>query len=230
MSKPIYKVDQPFHIAHRRKYRRNSSILFTVFLAVCIAIGIFIYSIDRLNDAPFKKSVGATFTQTIAGPQTFRSPYFQFSDTEKWTFAPNDSPANIYTWLLYENGVPAYSLTVYINKTPLQYNLATTYVLPVRIKNDNSFTIGAISQPCGSLYTSADLKHIKMVQLSGTNMLCVPDSPQYTVQVGQIGGDYNLMLKRNNGQVLNYIILYHDLSVDPDPSPLLRIMSSFQAI
>jgi hypothetical protein len=230
MTKPTYQISRPFHLAHRRRYRRYSLLMTFIFLLLGIVVGVVIFNIYHLKDQPFKRSVGATFTQVIAGAQTFRSTYFEFSDTSKWVFAPNDSTANLFTYLLYADGVPAYSLSVYVNQTPVQYNLATTYVLPVQIKNNNSFIEGNISAPCNSVYQPSYLEHIRLVSLSGTDMLCVPDSPQYSVQVGQIGGNYNLMLKRSNGQVLDYIIVYHDLSVNPDPSPLLRIMNTFQAI
>lgn len=230
MAKPTYQISRPFHLAHRRRYRRYSLLMLVIFLALGVVVGVVIFNIYHLKDQPFKRSVGATFTQVIAGSQTFRSTYFEFSDTSKWVFAPNDSTANLFTYLLYADGVPAYSLSVYVNQTPLQNNLATTYVLPVQIKDGNAFILGTVSAPCKSVYQPSYLDHIRMVALSGTNMLCVPDSPQYSIQVGQIGGDYNLMLKRKNGQVLNYIIIYHDLSVNPDPSPFLRIMNTFQAI
>lgn len=213
----------------RRRYRWRARLATMALLIFCVAAVAVIYNL-YFTGSSGKSALGPTYTQRIDGPQLFRSSYFEFSDTSTWIYAPNDSTATKLTYLLYEDGVPAHSLTVYVNQTPLQPNLAVTRVLPVQIKNGNSFTIGSISAPCSSQYSATDLKRIRTLSISGTSMLCVPDSPQFSVVVGQVGGNYNLTLKRSDGQLANYIIIYLNLSVNPDPSPFLRIMQTFQAL
>jgi hypothetical protein len=230
MPGEIYHFNRSNRAKHRRRYRRRSSLLAIVFIIFAIAVVVVIYDIYRLNRAT-SKPIGVTYQQTIAGPQTFRSSYFQFSDTAKWVYAPNDSTSTKLTYLLYAAGLPVHSLTVYVNQTPLQSDLAVTRVLPVQVKNGNAFTLaGDISAPCSSLYSATDLKRIKTVSLSGTSFLCVPDSPQFSAVVGQVGADYNLNLKRGDGETANYIVIYHNLSIDPDPAPFVRIMKTFQAL
>jgi hypothetical protein len=230
MPEPAYQINQPIQATHQRRYRRRS-LLLTVILLVFGAVTAFvIYDFYHLKHQNNKKPVGVTYEQQIAGPQTFTSSYFQFSDASKWVYAPNDSTANKLTYLLYASGLPAHSLTVYVNQTPLQDDLAVTRVLPVRLKNNNSFTIGSISVTCGSLYQPTDLKRVRTIALGGTSMLCVPDSPQFSVIVGQVGADYDLPLTRSGGEVAHYIIIYRNLTVDPDPTPFLRIMKTFKAL
>ena len=231
MPEPAYQINQPIHAVHRRRYRRRSLLLAIVLLVFGAIVAFVIYDFYHLKHQNGKKPVGVTYEQQIAGAQTFTSSYFQFSDTSKWTYAPNDSTAAKLTYLLYVNGLPAHSLTVYVNQTPLQDDLAVTRVLPVQLKNNNSFTItGDIAGPCGGLYQPTDLKRIKTVALGGSNILCVPDSPQFSAVVGQVGGDYNLRLRRSDGETAQYIIIYRNLTVDPDPAPFVRIMKTFKAL
>ena len=230
MATPIYQFNHSNRIVHRRRYRRRSLLAAVVFLAFAIVVAAVIYDVYRLNRV-HSQPIGVTYRQNIAGPQTFRSAYFQFNDSAKWVYAPNDSTPTKLTYLLYGSGLPVHSLTVYVNQTPLQSDLAVTRVLPVQVKNGNAFTLaGDISAPCSSLYSATDLKRIKTVSLSGTSFLCVPDSPQFSAVVGQVGADYNLSLKRADGQAANYIVIYHNLSIDPDPSAFVRIMKTFQAL
>lgn len=230
MAEPIYRNNRPIHAAHRRRYYRRSLLLLIVILIFSAATAAVMYDLRRATHDDSKKQIGATYEQHIAGQQVFRSSFFQFSDSSKWSYAPGDSTASKLTYLLYVSGLPAHSLTVYINQTPLQYELAVTRVLPVHLKEGNAFTPGSISDHCNTQYKATDLKRIQLTSLSGTRMLCVPDSPQFSVIVGQVGSDYNLSLKRSNGEVAHYIIIYRNLTVNPDPAPFIRIMQTFQSL
>jgi hypothetical protein len=230
MARSEYQINQPVHEVRHRRYRRWTRLLLFLLLVCVAAVAILAFYLFHYQHAGDKSAIGANYSQKIAGPQTFKSSYFQFSDTSNWVYAPNDSTANKLTYLLYEAGVPAHSLTVYINQTPLQTDLAVTRALPVQIVNGNAFSVGSLSAPCSTAYAPAAPKVIKPVLIGGTSILCVPDSPEYLVAVGQQGGDYNLTLKRSDGETAQYIIIYHNLSIDPDPSPFLRIMQTFKAL
>lgn len=230
MSKQGYRFGQPVRTSRESRERRAAVMSMLFLLIFFTVLGIVIYDILHLKSANFKKSSGPNIHQVIAGPETFRSTYFQFSDNIKWKFEPNDSNANRFVWFTYFGGVPVDSLTVYINEEPTQGDLASTNVLPVQIKNQNSFIVGKLSDKCSTVYVPSDLMHIKLKSLDGTNMLCVPDSPQLSIQVGQIGGNYDLVLRRSNGSSAHYIIIYHNLSINPDPTVFERIMGTFQSL
>jgi hypothetical protein len=231
MSDPIYSIKYSAQNKHKRIYRRSSFILAIFLLVILILVVLFLINLGHISSNGSSKSViGNAYIQKFAEPQTFTSEYFQFTDNEKWVYAPNDSTSNKITYLLYQSGVLAHSLTVYVNQTPLQDDLVVTRVLPVQITGGNSFIIGSISQTCGSTYAANIGKVIKNVVLENSSFLCVPDSPEYTVIVGQVGANYNLSLKRADGETANYIIIYHNLSVNPNPMPFLSIMRTFKAI
>jgi hypothetical protein len=230
MADPTFNVDYSVHEIKRKRYKRRLKLVAFIFvLLICIFILLF-YELRRTNNDSSKNQIGPSYVHQVGGATLFKSTYFQFSDTNPWVYSPGDSTPTKITFLLFEDNVPAHSLTVYVNQTPLQYELAVNHALPVQLKNDNSFTVGNLSDNCDSLYKPTDLKRIRTLAINGTNILCVPDSPQYTAVVGQIGGDYNLALKRSNGEMANYIIIYQNLSFTPDPTPFLNIMKTFQAL
>jgi hypothetical protein len=231
MSLPQYKLDKPLYGERHKIRRASNALLFLLVVFILAALGFGFFKLNEQNKPGAGTSKrGKTLTQYIGGPKLFKSTYFEFTDTNDWKFAANDSSTNKFTYLLNVDGVPARSITVYVNQTPLQYNLATTRVLPISILGGDGFNVTNISQPCSTLYTSADKQVIKTVSMAGTSFLCVPDSPSYTVILGQINGTYNLSLVRANGQAANYIIIYRDLSVDPDPGPFLNVMKTFRSI
>jgi hypothetical protein len=231
MTKPFYRVDKPLGIENRRQYRIINSIILAVFIIIIAVVLLLILNLNKISNPNVKSARGATIVKNIGGAKTFKSAYFEFSDTNNWVYAPNDSTPNKLTYLLYSGGVLAHSITVYVNQAPIENNLATTRVLPVSITNSDSFGLGVISSPCSTLYSSTDLKDIKPVSISGTSFLCVPDSPEYLVIVGQVGGNYNLSLRRSNGQIASYIIIYHNLAAtDPNPQPFLDAMQTFKAL
>ncbi len=230
MAKQIYQVDRSVYAAQRRRYRRRVRLATIAILAVVLAAAAVAYNLYGPPHTSGKSAAGPTYTQRIAGPQLFRSSYFEFSDSSTWVYTSYDSTATMLTYLLYESGVPAHSLTVYINQTPTQDDLAVNHVLPVQIKNGNSFTVGSVSPACDSQDPNASSESIHTMTLSGSSIICRPDSPQFSMVVGQVGGNYNLSLRRSDGKMANYIIVYHNLTVNPDPAPFVRIMQSFQTL
>lgn len=230
MTKTVYKIDQPFRTVQRGRYRRRvvaSVLLLLLMAAGAAAIFFDLRDADKNTGTP---AIGPTFKKAIAPAEVFKNSYFQFSDSAKWQFMASDSTASKYTYINYVAKLPAHAVTVYINKTPPVNELATTRVLPVSLVNGNGFSVGTISDPCGGQFKPGDLKRVRPVSLAGATMLCVPDSPQYTAQVALTGGDYNLTLKRANGQTARYVIIYRNLTANPEPSPFLRIMRTFQAL
>lgn len=229
MTEPAYQIDHPHRQLHRRHYRRRILPLLLLLFIILVTGIIFWRNLSRQNRAEHAV-IGATSHRTIAGPQTFRSTYFQFSDTATWEYDKRDSTPTKFIYLSYVGGLPAHLVTVYVNQVPPDGDLATTRVLPVTIRGGNAFDVGKVSDLCNTQYMAGAPKLIRLVSISGTNMLCVPDSPQYTLAVGQVGGDYHLTLRRQDGQAAQYIILYHNLTVTPSPTDFLRIMKTFQAL
>jgi hypothetical protein len=59
-------------------------------------------------------------------------------------------------------------------------------------------------------------------------MLCDPDSTLYKVVLSEINGNYQLHLKRPNGQPLQFVIVYEDDGISPQPDSIMNIANSFK--
>lgn len=219
------------HEIREKHYKRR--IFSGVLALIVIAIGIFIiyHYLASLKLQNTTSKVGNPITQSITGPKLFKNEYYQFYSSDPWSYAANDSTAQQKTYLLTEDKVVAASISVYVNVTPDYNNLPVSHAVPVAIKNQNSFTnIGQVSEDCGATYGPHQPIREQNVTLSGTTIFCEPDTTAYSVGVGEIGGDYNLKLKRSNGTIANYIIIYKSLSMDPNIGPLMSLLPTFQAL
>lgn len=221
--------NHPIHVVHHRRYRRLKRLAILALLITAAGAFWLWRDLNRLEaDSP--KAIGTTTQVTIAGPETYRSAYFEFKDTAKWYYSPKESTATKLVYKMNVGGLPGHALTVYVNQTPLQNDLAVTHALPAQVKDGNVIVPGDLSDHCGKLYQPNELKRIRPVSINGTSVLCVPDSPQYVAVVGQAGGDYNLKLRRTTGETANYIIIYRNLMIEPDPGVFTRIMKTFRAL
>jgi hypothetical protein len=230
MTQHIYRFGEPVMNRWQKRYRRRLMLAGGVLLILAVVVAAVIYDLIGAKNIIRPVSTGPTYESKVADPNVYKNDYFQFSDTAKWEFVAKESTANKFVYISYVAKLPTHMLTVFVNQTPLQNDLAVTRALPAKIVSGNALEVTEISDTCGKLYKPADLKRIRPQAISSTTILCVPDSPQFTVAVGQVGSDYNLILKRANGQTANYIILYRNLSANPEPTTLPRVLRNFQAV
>jgi len=207
---------------------RRRIILTIIALIPFIAVGVFIYIGLRQPDQT-KPVTSAVEDRTITGnKRTFTSEYFQFDDTDTWVLDKKNSTKTKLTYHKFNKNVMEAEMMVYVNQVPIPLYLATPRVLPVRIVNDNSFEALNVSNPCGNSYAKGELHKVKEVVINSATMLCDPDSPQYYVVLSEFGGDYQLKLKRPNGQPIQFVITYKDLGLEPRPDSILSIANSFK--
>lgn len=225
MSAYIYhkRVKRARHAEFRRRL-----ILTIIALIPFIAVGAYIYIGLRQPDQT-KPVTSAVENSVITGNKTtFTNDYFQFDDTDTWVLDKKDSTPTKFVYHRFRKNVMEAEMMIYINQVPIPLYLATPRVLPVRIVNDNSFMATSVSEPCGNGYAKGELHRVKEASVGGATMLCDPDSPQYYVVFSEIGGDYQLKLRRPNGQHIQFVITYKDLGLDPQSDSILSIANSFK--
>lgn len=197
------------------------------FIAAFAAVGIYIY--NGLNRPQKSSAVSKVETTEITGnKKTFYNDYFQFQDTGQWIIDKNNSTPTKFVYHKFRKNVLEHEMMVYINQVPIPLYLEVPKVLPVRIVNNNAFQVTSVSDPCVSKYAKGELHKVKEVTINGATMLCDPDSPQFSVVISEINGDYRLHLKRPNGAPIQFVITYKDLGLAPLPDSLLNVASSFQ--
>jgi hypothetical protein len=222
-----YVYRKPVRRTRHAEFRRRIIIIILI-LAPFIAVGAYIYL--GFHNAKQVKPVTSAIenTQISTNKSTFLSDYFQFEDTDTWVLDKNNSTATKLTYHKFRKNVQEAEMVVYINQVPIPLYLATPRVLPVRIVNDNRLTATAVSDACGNSYPKGALHNVKEVNIGFATMLCDPDSPQYYVQLAEVGGNYQLNLKRPSGQPIQFVITYKDTGLDAQPDAILNIANSFK--
>lgn len=206
---------------------RRRVLLIMLILVPFAAVGSYIYL--GLNSAKSSQPISAVQNTEINGnKKTFTNDYFQFEDSGTWVVDKNSSDSQKIVYHRFNKNVQQAEMIVYINFVPIPLNLNTPRALPVRIINDNSFQATAVSNPCVTTYAKNELHNVKEVSINGATMLCDPDSPQYYIQLTEIGGDYRLKMKRSSGKPIQFVITYKDTGFGSRPDSLLNVTSSFK--
>lgn len=216
------------HLSYRAYKHRLKLVL--VFSGVIAIVGGIIYLSLHTAKQPAPKPSAAVNSVVTENETTYKSSYFQFTDTQKWVLDKTSSTPTKYSYVAYQGQVIEGSLVIYINQQPTPFELAASRVLPIRIVNNNSFQVTGVSQACGAEYGQGAPLVDKVITINGAGMFCEPDTKLYTVVVSEIDGDYHLNLTRANGTPIQLIITYENQDLTPTPDSILNIASSFQVL
>ncbi len=199
-------------------------------VAVIAVIVAFIVANLRQGKQPIPQSSPVGSAVISDNRQTYTSPYFSFQDTGgKWIFEKNRSNANTYIYDKYQATSLIAEIIFYVNQQPYFGN-GFTRVLPVRIANGNSFEPTGVSDPCVTQYSPNEPHITKTIEFNGTSMICNAGDNQYSVVVGEVGGNYNLPMNQTSGIPLQLQISYKYDGVNPDSSSLLNVIRSFHTL
>jgi hypothetical protein len=230
--KQKYRYGTTKYISFRKRFRAHLNVLLVFLAFALIAACILAYDIYSKNQTP-PTPVSNTTVKTINfDNQYFSTPYFRFTDSGNWQFIKSQSTGAkfVFQKFLPNSDLVQHQLMVYINFTPPPLELAASRVLPVNLNSDaNSFKPSQVSDHCGKSYKQGELHKVETRRLDGTTLLCDPEQGQFRVVLAKAGGDYNFKLKRSNGEVANYIIIYQNQKIDPDTDTVMQIANSFQA-
>lgn len=200
-----------------------------VFMLLVIVAGIFFYD-DLRNKKQKQPTSQIQNQQIISNLKTFRSGSFQFKDTGNWVLNTKESTENKFIYHKHKGVIVEHQLIIYVNQVPIPLYLAAARALPVRIVNGDSFDATDVSGHCISQYGEGEPHRIKHVSINGATMLCDPDTPQYSVVLAEIGGDYKLNMNRIDGSPVQFVITYKNLTLEPVPDTVKNISTTFQAL
>lgn len=211
------------------KFRLRWRLVVITTILLCLTVAAILIDLARSDGANPQPSLVENI-QITDTTNTFKTAYFQFQDSGKWVLNKRESNDNKFVYYKYRGVQPQYQLIIYRNQVPIPLYLATSRVLPVRIVNSNSLDITNVYGPCVSQYKPGDLHKVKTVTIQGAKMLCDPDTPQFSVVVAEVDGDWRIKLQRHNGTPVTFVITFRDLTPNPGPDTLLRVADSFQSL
>ena len=195
-----------------------------------VGLAVFGLTYDLQNEQPKAVQSSVTKSEIKESTQTFKSPYFQFSDYGNWAYSKADSSEKEFVYYRYRGLVIEHSLTFLVDQTPTPLFWPTTRVLPVRIVNNSRLDPVTVAGPCVGSYAKNEPHHVKPVTIEGATMICDPDSPLYTVILSEINGDYNLKVRKSNGQPIQLVVTYQDMRLDPGPETINQIAKTLQIL
>jgi hypothetical protein len=231
--KQKYRHGTSKYISLGERFRFHFKLLIAFIALVVLGTIALIYSVYTQNQNPQTPSSAATTREVSFDNEFFSTPYFRFTDAGKWKFIPAQSTATKFVFQKFLPGseLVQHQLLVYINSVPPPIDLSASRVLPVRINsNGNGFEPEQVSDHCGKSYKTGELHKVEPRQINGATLLCDPEQGQFRIVIAKTGGDYNLKLKRSNGTVANYIIIYQNQKIDPDTATARQIAQSFQSL
>ena len=223
----IYRKYVRRHWYNKFRLRRRLAVIFTLLLA----LGIIALTIDLIrSDSSKPETSAAESVQVSDSLNTFKAKYFEFQDKGKWVLDKNASTDKKFAYVKYRGLQLQYQLTIYVNEDPIPLYSAVSRVLPIRLVNDNQLDVTNVYGPCGKLYGSDELHKVKTLTIENAQMLCDPDTPQYSVILAEVNGDWRITMKRGDGSNAKYVIVYRDLTLDPGPDQILQIADSFKSL
>jgi hypothetical protein len=216
--KQRYKLGTSKYISIGESFRRRFKILAIFFMGVVIIAAAFLYDFSHKKQSPQTPTSKTTVKNINFQDKNFSTAFFSFKDSEDWKLIQSQSTPNKFVFQKYlpNSDLVQHQLMVYVNNTPPSLELASSRV--------------QVSGHCGKTYNPGELHKVMHRQLDGTTLLCDPEQGQFRVVLAKEGGDFNLTLKRADGTTANYIIIYQNQKIDPDPETVMRIASSFQSL
>ena len=222
----LYKYRKPVRRHWYAKFRFRRRLIITAFILVGLILA-FVW-LDARDDKSQPKTSLAENTNISDNAITFQTDFFEFQDIGKWVLNKSETTAQKFVYFKYRGVQPQQQLTIYVNQEPIPLYLSTSRVIPVRIVNDNSLDVTNVYGPCGNTYGPDELHQVKVVTIEGSKMLCDPDTPQYSVVLSEVGGNWQLDMKRKNGTLIKVVITFKDITFNPGPESILRIADSFK--
>lgn len=218
---------------HKKSTARRVHLATLVVIAVLIIVGGWI-GFDWLRERLRKDSVTSEETSIAIQSQavtSFRSSFFEFQTDDAWREIAGENRPNHFVYRRFDGPLVTDELVIDID-TPTSKSLAettSTRVLGVIVNSDGTLQPeGPISAHCKEVYPDTPTALPKVVQMNETSFICNPNSTQYDVWVGRIGGTTELVINRSSGNTARYFIEYKSLETNPDGSRLIRLLSTFK--
>lgn len=217
------------HFSHRKRRHFLSFLRLVAFLMILtlMAGGIYLAK-ENLNSSNYNSAeqvTSAPKTSSVApSEEIFRTPYFQFQASNKWTEDAKNTSEGQYAYKRLRNNLIEHQLTVYVNNPPK--DLPVTRVLVVEPDGDGGLRRVKLSEHCGKITNFSGPNGV--VAVDGVSVNCFRDDTRYTILAGITGGTTNMALPRPDGSQAAYTIYYSNVTAHPDSIELQSIIDSFQ--
>lgn len=228
-----YYREQGYH-SRKRLLRRLRYVVLAFLVLVLAGIGFLAYDVYRESVASVTPSDPTkAVTSTIAtGTEIQSTPYFQFQTSEKWRAIANETKDGHYVYRQYSGPLVEQEFVVDVNRVGEEVLalVQTTRVLPVSATETGNLKLeGNVSDHCKKSVPKETDHTQQIVKISQVSFACNPDSTNYIVVIGVIGGTNVITLPRLNGTTATYKLTYKNVSAQPNARDLDDMVETFEA-
>ena len=228
-----YYRDNGYH-SRKQFLRRLKAALFIVLVLVLVGGGILaydVYSSSKLSDTPSKST--QPINSTIASStEIHNSPYFQFQTPSKWRSIANESKDGHYVYRQYNGPLVEQEFFIDVNSDasivlPL---VQTTRVQAISTTSSGTIKLeGGVSDHCKKAVSKATDHTAQIIKVNQVSFACNPDSNNFIVTIGIIGGGETISLRRVDGSNATYRMLYRNVTAQPNARDLDDMLRTFEA-
>ena len=217
----------------RKQFLRHIKFVWLLLVVGLLAAGgFFAYDAFRQTQQSNQPSAESKTESSliVADTQVITTPYFQFQTSKKWKTIANESRANHFVYREYNGSLVEQELVVDINSGATQAlaNVLVTRVLPVTVSGTGKLASSGISPTCSDIIKPAKSNYALMAKYKNVTFACNPQTTNYYVVVGLVGGTDAMKLPRPDGSMATYNISYKNITAQPGVGDLDNIIDTFE--
>jgi archaellum component FlaG (FlaF/FlaG flagellin family) len=217
----------------RAKRLRKVAFTFSTILVLAVLIILGDWTIGQLSGSNTVISRENQTSVQSANVSVYRTEFFQFQAPESWVAVSSESTANKFVYVKNSGNLVTQKFTVFVNRPEsnreADFNL--TRVVPIRIGEEGQLErTGDVSTHCNDSFPKDGNRDPRRIVHSEISFVCNPDSQQYNINVGIIGGSEQIPATLQNGKVITLFLVYSDLTAYPGTGDLYNIIESFSIL
>lgn len=162
---------------------------------------------------------------------TFTTDWFTFIAPNRWEEAADQHVKDkVYVYREKNGGEYLGLLRVFVNNSPVNFQDMYTNVLPVRVQEGNKIIPGELQPHCSEQTLSKQRTGDPFPIVQGeVSFICWVDNENLIATAGEIGGGTAIKLRRDNGTIADYRIVYANTAFSPSEQSFAQVLKSFTA-
>jgi hypothetical protein len=212
------------------KVQKSKTVLQAVMVTVTALVPLILYIF--ITTRPPSPVTGKLIEKERFNPTiTFTTDWFSFTAPNRWEEAADQHIEDkVYIYRERRGGEFLGLMRIYVNNTiPTPQDMYTS-IVPTSLGEDQKLLVGPAEPHCSEATESKKKlgNPISVLQAEVT-FTCWVDNENFIAALGVRGGTTALQLRRKNGEISTYRVVYSNTAFTPSRGSLSEVMRTFQA-
>lgn len=229
-----YRHNDALHRHRVRAYRFRKVALVASAIVIIVAVGIGVdWILNQVNRSETLVTTEYTKSVQSANIDVYRTEYFQFQAPESWVEVASETTNKRFVYVKNSGSLITQRLMVIVDRpeTNREADVQIDRVLPITLDSNNRFNPAvSVSDHCENSWPGGLPRNPSRITHEGVSFVCTPDSRQYNVVIGEVGGDESISATTSDGRQVTIYVVYSDLTAYPSPGDIYNIISSFSIL